>query len=298
MAKLVAFGDSFTWGSELSDCIDSWHTSMKDNKSLHRHEHKITLLNKCGPYAEVDHEHKLTTYLKCYSKHTWTALLANMLGNTYICYASPGASNQTISRKLMQFLPFINNDDYVIINWTYIDRWEFVDIEKLPIDSQWKNITPTSNINSKFEKFYFNFIQNELWNKWNSLKEIMLAINILKAKNIQFLMTCNDTLLLDQKCHAPSYVKNTQNEIKDHIIWFEGMGFNEWVSKYNFPRGKDNNHPLEEAHIAAFNYIKEQNTFNTIKKQRFNIPQKQSHIPWNNTYTDNYTVKIMNYDTK
>jgi len=296
--RIVAFGDSYTRGTELGDSIEFWDATITSEQYKYTKEHAVTSARNIGPYAEVDHNHKLSTIYACYSENTWCALLAKYLNVKYECYASSGVSNQYILRKLISYLPHITSDDLVIINWTYISRWEVYDPTISQIDSRWVSILPLDKNATKISSFYYKYIHHDLWDKWENLKLVLLAVSLLKSKQIPFRMTCIDTSIMDQSQHIPNYIKNAQNAVGKYIQWFEGMGFNEWVSKYNFPRGKDNNHPLEEAHIAAFNYIKEQNTFNTIKKQRFNIPQKQSHIPWNNTYTDNYTVKIMNYDTK
>jgi len=257
MNNLVAFGDSFTWGSELKDSLDKYH----DFNNLSKRDIKILSQNTAGPFSEKDFNHNQKTVLACYSKNTWSALLAEHLKLAYVCHAKPGCSNETILRKLMQFIPNISSNDFVVINWTYIDRWDFVDPTTLPIDTQWTTITPTNKNKSSFEKFYFKYIQSELLYKWGSLRNILLAIKVLKEKNIKFLMTCNDKLILDDKWHAPSYIKNIQAGIIDYITWFEGKGFNDWCTDNNFPRGKENNHPLEEAHVAAFEYIKENYDF-------------------------------------
>lgn len=260
--RLLAFGDSFTWGSELSDSLDSWdHTTMLDDNETFKPEHEILASSRAGPYSEIDHNHKITSAYSAYSKKTWPGLLADHLGYDYRCYANPGGSNQTIIRRLFQYLPYINNNDVVILNWTYISRWDFVDITKLPIDNQWETIRPTNDKNTKFEQFYFDYIQSELWDKWDSLKCINLAVNTLKSKNIKFMMTNIDSLVLDKEYHCSSYINNAQDEIIEYITSFEGKGFDDWCTDRNFPRGEKNNHPLEEAHIAAFEYMKDKHDF-------------------------------------
>jgi len=294
--RIVAFGDSFTRGTELSDSIDYWDATVIENQQRYKKEHAVSSARNIGPYSEVDQNHKLTTIYACYSEKTWPALLAKYLNVDYECYATSGSSNQTILRNLIKYIPHITLDDLVIINWTYISRSDFYDPNVAQMDRRWVTISPTDENSTKFSSFYYKYIQSELWDKWESLKLILLAISLLKTKQINFRMTCIDKLIMDQTYHSPSYIKNAQSEINEYIQWFEGMGFNDWVSKYHFTRG-ENNHPLEEAHIAAFNYIKKQNKFNTIKKQQFNIPQSPSSIQWNNSYSKNYTIEI-NYDTK
>jgi len=257
MNNLVAFGDSFTRGSELSDCIDT----VTGFNNLSERELEIFSKHNAGPQAEIDFNHNCKTITSCYSRKTWSAFVANYLNLKYICHAVSGCSNETILRKIMQYMSFISNNDFVIVNWTYIDRWDFVDATKLIVDQQWETILPTNKNKSSFEKFYFKYIQSELLFKWESLKNIYFVITLLQNKNINFLMTCNDKLILDDVWHAPSYIKNMQNEIKDNIVWFDGNGFDDWCTGHNFPRGKENNHPLEEAHVAAFEYIKDNYDF-------------------------------------
>jgi len=255
MAKLVAFGDSFTWGSELNDSLDYWKPEMVQEPA--KYEDELLLMRKynAGPYAEIDDCYNMKTSSICYSRNTWIALLAKYLNFDYYCYAVPGGSNQTIIRRFLQYMPHINDDDFIVINWTYIDRWDFVNPDKLPIKDQWVSLTPSSNNKTKFEKFYFRYIQNELWNKWESLKVMLMACNILKVKNIKFIFTILDELVLDNKWNSPSYILNAQTEIKNHIKWFDNKGFDTWCTDKDFERGIEL-HPLEEAHVAAFEYIK------------------------------------------
>jgi len=258
MNNLISFGDSFTRGSELSDCLDTIAIDelSTDCNNLSDRDLEIFSKHNAGPFSELDFYNKYKLINSCYSRKTWSALLAKELNLNYICHAKPGCSNETIIRKLMQYIPNITSKDVIIINWTFIDRWDFVDPDKLPIESRWVSITPTSNKKTNFEKFYFKYIQSELLYKWQTLKNILFAISILQNNNIKYLMTCVDPLILDNKHHAPSYVKNIQDKIRNDIIWFEELGFDDWCTKHKFPRGKENNHPLEEAHIAAFEYIK------------------------------------------
>jgi len=88
----------------------------------------------------------------------------------------------------------------------------------------------------------------------------MLAKYLLESRNIRYFMTCEDELIFDNKFHCPSYIANAQQEVLDNIVWFEGKGFYHWAKEKNFPRGKENDHPLEEAHRAAFDYINDKIT--------------------------------------
>jgi len=116
MNKLHAFGDSFTFGSDLNDC---------DNKP---------------------------------SNNTWTALLSKHKSLDYICHAYPGETNQTVVRKFFDNIHLIDSNDLVVVNWTWINRWDFYNTN----DNKWESIRPDST-NSIFFKNYIKYFQSELW---------------------------------------------------------------------------------------------------------------------------------------
>jgi len=209
MSKLHAFGDSFTYGSDLSDC---------GNKP---------------------------------SLYTWTSLLSNHLEKEYVCYAKAGSSNQTIVRKVFDNIHNIKDDDTVVVNWTWIDRWDFFNLQK----SNWETVRPDS-VDSIFYKNYYKYFQSELWDKFETLKAINLISNTLENYNIKLIMTCIDKLVFDTTWHCPKYIENLQDSVKDKIIWFDGLGFYDWA-KYKQYKISDKWHPLEEAHKKAFEYINE-----------------------------------------
>ncbi len=253
--RLISFGDSFVWGSELQDCLEVQPKEIVDNPTKYPTELKLIQDRKIGPCSEVSINGEVNSVFSGYSLNTWPALLATHLNLEYRCVAYPGISNQTIIRKLLKFLPEINSTDLVVIDWTFIDRWDYVDINEIRIDNQWKTLRSTSNKKTKIEKFYFEAVQSELWYKWESLRAIMLAVHLLRSRDIDFIMTSEDTLPFDEEFHNPSYITHAQDEVKNHINWFNGKGFYQWSNDQGFPRGIQNNHPLEEAHQAAFEYI-------------------------------------------
>jgi len=258
--RLISFGDSFVWGSELQDCVVHLSIDIANSPNVYPNEYKIIKERKIGPFSELDIHGRMATRERGHSFNTWPALVAEQLGLDYYCHARPGSSNQTIARTLMKFITDINSDDLIIINWTFCDRWDYVDTNEIFVDKQWKTLRPSSKNKTKIEKFYFEAVQSELWNKWESLRAIMLAKYLLESRNIRYFMTCEDELIFDNKFHCPSYIANAQQEVLDNIVWFEGKGFYHWAKEKNFPRGKENDHPLEEAHRAAFDYINDKIT--------------------------------------
>ena len=71
MSRLIAFGDSFTYGSDLEDCIE---TSVgKEPEKYINTQYKEGIFG--GPYQyETDIENKIRPGNNLYSLNTWPAL--------------------------------------------------------------------------------------------------------------------------------------------------------------------------------------------------------------------------------
>jgi hypothetical protein len=250
MSRLIAFGDSFTFGTDLEDCIQT-HAGNEQEKYIKYHYNKGRY---CGLFHhEPSIDHRIRTTSSMYSYKTWPALLAHHQGKEYLCHAKGGASNDQITRLIYNYVNEFNINDLIVINWTWIDRIEVHNPENNPT-RQWEQINPHST--SEHAKLYYKHFFSELSSKYNTLKDIIAIKNLLTLKNIPYLMTSVDELTVDTKWHIPDYVLNIQNEVKDDIIWFENKGFYNWAKDKGF-KISDTWHPLEEAHQAAFEYIRD-----------------------------------------
>jgi hypothetical protein len=89
-----------------------------------------------------------------------------------------------------------------------------------------------------------------LWNKFRNLQTIHSVQSFLKSLNVTNVQTFMDDHLFDTTFHAPDYVKVLQNCIKPDMYYFEGQSFLEWAKKYNF-KITSTLHPLEDAQSAA-----------------------------------------------
>ena len=105
MGKLVAGGDSFTYGSELKDCFR---------------------LGNGHPPVEV------------YSNSSYTALLAKELNLEYVCAAHPGFSNNAIRRTVMNACTKHDDVELVLVTWSFPGRYEF------KFNNDWAQISPWS----------------------------------------------------------------------------------------------------------------------------------------------------------
>lgn len=241
--RVVSFGDSFIFGDELLDDFGTTiPTCVVQQSSDYPEKYKILIQRAVGQRPEAFNERA--------SQSTWPALVSKDLNIPYECYAISGASNQTILRQLLTHLDNLTADDLVVIGWTFIDRWDFY------YNDEWVTIRPDTE--HEVSKIYFKYVQSELWDKWETLKSISLVQTLLKERGINFLMTCQDTLINDANYNIDTYIDTLRNIVRNDIVWFDNCGFNEWAKGY--PRGK-NGHPLEEAHQAAFEYIRENYDF-------------------------------------
>jgi hypothetical protein len=218
--RVISFGDSFTWGTDLSDCTQE--------------------------------------YPNGYSKFTWPALIAKHHDIEYKSYALGGTSNQGILRWLLSTPLEIT--DLLIINWTWIDRNEYFDRQVVTTDKEqgWSYIRPTEK--NTVANFYFKHLHSELNDKLRSLQTIVTAIHYLNMIGVKYIMTSMDKLLVDKRYHSSVAINNLISIVDPELIWFDNNGFYNWAIDQSYAVG-DTGHPLEEAHQAAFEYIRENYDF-------------------------------------
>jgi len=239
MNKLFAFGDSFTWGSDLADEIGYGNYNREEYLEFKR----------LNPHSDKD-----WTRLG-YSRYTWPSLVATHLNREYKCFAKPGSSNFTIVRFILKNIKNINKNDFVIVNWTWIDRYDYIDTLNYNAEVGWKTLQAASH-DDYVSKIYYKYFHSELQSKTETLKQILFVINLLKVQGIPFLMTCIDPLITDKTYHAPNYISYMQDSIDTDMLWFDNSGFYEWSKENNYPISETGKHPLEKAHLHAFKYIK------------------------------------------
>jgi len=237
--KVIAVGDSFTRGDELSDCQDQIHGVI--NQPIYS------------------------------SKHTWPALIAKQLSAEYDCIAVGGRGNAWINWSANQTLSESKNC-LVILNWTYFGRFDYLDF-----DDQWTTITP--NYFGSKEKEYYQRFDNDLWNLNRNLQLMYSTFSMLENNGIDFISTCHDiafkqtvdTLRKSTPTRKWGKWRKALQPLIDYvvprIIEFERLTFSEWSSKHGYPIGPDG-HPLEKAHLEAANYINMVTTEGTKNEHR------------------------------
>lgn len=270
---IVAGGDSFVFGAELADQI------------------------KGSP-----------------SMSTYPALLAKQSNLEYHCAAHSGNANSAITRMTMtacENLKKQNKDVSAIVTWTFTNRYEFrFNYNTRQQISPWYSVNPWTTLDntrviekefinhnkyilahqeetierakqtgiSDFSKTFFMHVgDNEYYELYSSLKEILFLQNYFKTNNIPYLFLPADNHFYQH----PNYLRR-QDEFIDAIYnqidwnkWFffesgigfdqtkEPRGFYQWAVENKYPMGTT--HPLEQAHRAAADLLKEK--FNDLVTQ-------------------------------
>lgn len=219
--KLISFGCSFIYGSDLKDCNPNY------SKNIY-----------ASPNKQLEHNA---------STSTWPALIAKQLKLDYECRAEGGSSNIKILDQIIDS-GYRDPDAIFLINWSWIDRYTYIDSNT----DTWKNVLPSSQ--DKESKLYYKYFHSTFMDKFNTLVYIKTAIDTMQNLKIPFVMTYTDQLMLDAESHTNPSMVHLQNYIKPYLTTFNNMSFLDYSRHHNFPISSSL-HPLEEAHKAAADYL-------------------------------------------
>lgn len=182
------------------------------------------------------------------SRLTWPSLIAKYKNFDYQVYAKAGCGNLRILNSILEQT---SNDDLFLINWTWIDRCDYIDNQT----ECWETLRPAED--TKLEKFYYRNLHSQYKDVLTNLGYIKLALDYLLDNRIKFIMTYMDYLLfehIDPNWHHCGPVTYLQNKIRPYLVDFNGKNFLDWAESNNYKISKDL-HPLEEAHLAAAQYM-------------------------------------------
>lgn len=167
----------------------------------------------------------------------------------YECHAEPGTGNFKILSSIVSQAS-LDDPALFLINWTWIDRFDFVDGQE-----QWITILPGDR--NKTSDLYYKHFHSQIKDMMTSIYAINTAIDFLRERNIPFLMTYMDYSMLhhvDANWHDPKYISVMQDKVRRVVIDFQGKNFLDWSREKKFDIS-DAWHPLEEAHKAAADYM-------------------------------------------
>lgn len=256
MTQVLAGGDSFIWGSELSDC------------------------QHCGPDG--------------YSKSTFPALLSTSYncvafpgsGNESIArrvidYCETNPTNDVF---VIVCWTFDGRYEFKFDSgWNSINSWSAGNYYNNTPDGDQNDlvlaqVNKTKELgNFEFAKAYFKHIGwSEYWETYTTLKSIVYLQNYLLLKQIPFLFTCADNSFLVNYTYKSDDISITALKKQiDFQKWYmfpganeswnttEPRGFYQWAVENKYKCGSQN-HPLEDAHQKAAELMREK--FNELVK--------------------------------
>jgi hypothetical protein len=182
------------------------------------------------------------------SQSTWPALIAKKLNLEYECWACPGQGNFKIYCDILANSR-LNDDSVYVINWTWIDRHDYVDSQE-----QWNTLRPAQE--NQLQEFYYKNLHSQLQDMIANASWIVSAAEHLKSLNCNFVMTYMDHNLLvpiDPNWHDPRYLEVLQQKLRHLLVDFDGLNFLDWARQNHYPVSGQW-HPLEAAHQAAADY--------------------------------------------
>jgi hypothetical protein len=197
-----------------------------------------------------------------HSYSTYPALLARHLNLEYVCAARPGYGNDSIVRSVIENLD--TNVELVVVNWSYLDRYEYYHPAV-----RWQNLGAVTSKNNRCyddlgelsKLFFTNLTPEYSWYKY--LADIVFLQELLKNHKIPYIFTTAESNFYNKEeivklgtGHANLY---NMIDFESWHSWEWGdnpVGFVAWAGGHYYPVG-NNGHPLETAHHATFELLKE-----------------------------------------
>jgi hypothetical protein len=183
-----------------------------------------------------------------YSRWAWPALIAKQLKFKYRCLAKPGQGNFKIYCDILANSD-TNKDSVFLINWTWIDRYDYIDREE-----NWQTLRPANE--NHLQRFYYQNLHSQMVDIIQDATYIVAAAKHLQGLQIPYIMTYMDNLLFEpvnSACQNLKYVESLQHKLRNILVDFGDTNFLDWSYKNNFAVS-ERWHPLEEAHQGAANY--------------------------------------------
>lgn len=221
--KIVSFGDSFIFGSELENNDNgssAWPGLIAQELGV---QYETRAIPGCGNEAIT---RQIFEYFSNNDTHNVLAVINWTWGARWDCYLSP------VEKWITLGLTCVPNK-----LTSYVSQGEAARI----ID------------------FYRDYPGNStLWDKFRTLQTVYTAQQYLNSLNVTTVQTYMDQEIWDQEWHAPDYVKTLQELVKTPMMDFEGRTFLDWSYHNKFAVTDPGLHPLEDAHRAAADLWKNQ----------------------------------------
>jgi hypothetical protein len=259
---IVAGGDSFVYGSELADCQGVYSRNTFTSLLAQGHDYQ------CVAWPGNSND-GIARRVVAECEATLPDLPVVIVSWTF-----PGRYEFRFNYDTNQRgSPWYNINAWTIKDDPTTIEKEFVNQNNSILHHQIKNIVKAkeNGISDFARSFYKNIGDSEYWEIYTTLKEIVYLQNYLKTNRIPYLFTCADNSFwynhtiqtADATIHSL-----TEQVHRDQANWFwfpagvgknqteQPRGFYQWAVENKYPIGTT--HPLEEAHQAAAQLMKDQ----------------------------------------
>jgi hypothetical protein len=180
---------------------------------------------------------------------TWPALMSKHYAYNYQCHAVPGSGNLNILNHVLA--ESTESEPAVfLIGWTWAARFDYIDISQ---DKEtWKTLVPAAK--DKYSEYYYKMFNSQTQDKLLTLIYIKTALDVLKQKNIPFIMTAMESMIFETHWHNTPAIQALQKTVLPCLTTFDSMNFLDWSREKKFPIS-DTWHPLDQAHRTAADYM-------------------------------------------
>lgn len=199
-------------------------------------------------------------------EYAWANLLADHNGWNICNTAKPGASNNSIRRRVMNAVhKYQHLDLRVAVMWSFPNRYEFrFAYDTGHVDSPWYDLNPFTppeftqqshkenadikGINDFANSYVHNIAIDPIWETYTTFLEITTLQNFLLKHSIPFVFTCVDSDFL--KTRMDTSTKVLYEDI-NFDYWAVTEGMYTWSKRTKQPHYVT--HPTEIAHKEWIN---------------------------------------------
>jgi len=216
MKKIVGFGDSFVWGTELANNTDgsqSWIAQAAKNLGCN---YSTSAVPGCG------NDHIARQVYSYFANNTAQDTLAVI--------------NWTWASRWDFYI--VEHEQWITLGPTCVP-------EKL------QDLVSQTEAEDLIEFYKHRANSSIRWNKFRNLQTMFAVQTYLKSKNIACVQTYMDYGIFDRRWHAPDYIQVLQDLVRPDLQLFEEQNFVDWSRAKGFAVTDEGMHPLEDAHQAA-----------------------------------------------
>jgi len=270
---ILVAGDSFVYGSELADCRPDIVSELHTGYSRTTFAALLAKKFECVAWPGYGNDSiARTTISKCEQGNITGVLVSWTFPGRYEFRFNYHTKQRTGPWYTIN--PWTIQTDYKSIEQEFAENNKTVLLNQIDTIERAKK----TGVVEFADAFYRHVGSSEYWEVYSSLKEIVYLQNYLKVKNIPYLFTCADNSILYNYTigNADSTIKGLVEQIhNDYVNWFwfpagtnpqdtqNPRGFYQWAVENKYKVGTT--HPLEDAHQAAAELMKDQ--FNEMVKK-------------------------------